>query len=63
MKPRKNNRRRFLKRGAAMAGVAMGALRPASGQSGLSPDSIGPGVHKPYGVRSSFEAIDGGPSR
>ena len=33
----------------------MGALRPSSGQSGLSPDSISPGVHKPYGVRSSFE--------
>ena len=57
MKLKKDDRRRFLKRGAAMAGVALGALRPARGQrsSGMSPDSVSPGKHLPYGVRSRFE--------
>ena len=57
MKLKKDDRRRFLKRGAAMAGVALGALRPASGQSssGMSPDSVSPGKHLPYGVHSRFE--------
>jgi sulfane dehydrogenase subunit SoxC len=57
MKLKKGDRRRFLKRGAAMAGVALGALRPASGQrsSAMNPDSISPGKHLPYGLRSRFE--------
>ena len=60
MKLKKGDRRRFLKKGAAMAGVAVGALRPASAQrsSGLSPDSISPGKHLPYGVRSRFETTE-----
>jgi len=60
MKIKRSGRRRFLKEGAAVAGLAVGALRPASGQrsSGMSPDSISPGKHLPYGVRSRFEATE-----
>ena len=58
MKPQKDNRRRFLKRGAAMAGVAVGALRPASAQGGMSPDSVSPGKHLPYGGRSRYETTE-----
>ena len=47
MKLNKSDRRRFLKRGAAIAGVALGALCPARGQrsSGMSSDSVSPGKH------------------
>jgi sulfane dehydrogenase subunit SoxC len=48
MDSKQNPRRRFLK-SAAMAGLAVGATRPASGQGGASKDA-----HK-YGERSRFE--------
>ncbi len=59
MKIKKSGRRRFLKEGAAVAGVAVGALRPASGQtgSGMGPDSISAGKHLTYGVRSRFDTV------
>ena len=43
-----------------MAGVALGALRPTRGQtgSGMSPDSVSPGKHLPYGVHSRFETTE-----
>ncbi len=57
MKIKKSGRRRFLKKGAAVAGLAVGALRPASGQtgSGMGPDSISAGKHLTYGLRSRFD--------
>jgi hypothetical protein len=33
MNPKESGRRRFLKNGAALAGLAVGAVQPANGQS------------------------------
>ena len=55
MNAKEQNRRRFLKKGAALAGFAVGAIRSASGQT---PGSEIPEVHPKdlhvYGERSRF---------
>ncbi|MBI3940509.1 MAG: sulfite dehydrogenase [Acidobacteria bacterium] len=65
MNAEEHDRRRFLKRGAALAGLAAGAIRYSSGQTraseqGAAPASQGPspgGAERilPYGARSRFE--------
>jgi sulfane dehydrogenase subunit SoxC len=56
MNSKLSDRRRFLKNGVALAGLAVGGIRPASAQT---PESEPPGVHPQdlhaYGERSRFE--------
>jgi len=56
MNPKESGRRRFLKNGAALAGLAVGAIQPASGQSSGSEktDALPKDLHA-YGERSRFE--------
>ena len=57
MKAKKHGRRRFLKEGAALAGLAVGAgvARSASGQAlGSETSAVPPGDTSAYGVRSRF---------
>ena len=49
MGSKQRNRRGFLKDGAALAGLAVGAIPSASGQAPASQQDV------PYGVRSRFE--------
>src|SRR6202166_1323539 len=56
MKPKDSGRRRFLKNGATLAGLAVGAVRTASGQA-APPENFAArpkDVHG-YGERSRFE--------
>src|ERR1700694_3859504 len=69
MDPKKPNRRRFLKGGAAMAGLAAGAIQSSSGQTPASGAPPKKGVKEliAYGERSRFvtsirEPADGRPS-
>lgn len=58
MNAKKRSRRRFLKEGAALAGLAVGggAIRPASGQSpGTETPEAHPKDTRGYGERSRFE--------
>ena len=56
MNGKKRGRRRFLKEGAALAGWAVGAIRPASGQTGGPETSADqPKDTRAYGERSRFE--------
>jgi sulfane dehydrogenase subunit SoxC len=56
MNSRQSGRRRFLKNGAALAGLAVGAIQPASGQSAESEkkEERSNDLHA-YGERSRFE--------
>src|SRR6202790_2498817 len=56
MNSKETGRRRFLKNGAALAGLAVGTVRPASGQS-VGPEkseTAAKDIHA-YGERSRFE--------
>ena len=56
MKAKKHGRRQFLKEGAALAGLAAGAIRSASGQTLASEISdVRPQDTRAYGERSRFE--------
>src|SRR5437870_3056293 len=60
MKAREHGRRRFLKEGAALAGLAVGAIRSSSGQTpGSNARAAQPETqtqdHRAYGERSRFE--------
>ncbi|MCU1341041.1 MAG: sulfite oxidase SoxC [Candidatus Acidoferrum typicum] len=56
MNSKQSGRRRFLKNSAALAGLAVGTMRPASGQSTGSekPEARPKDLHS-YGERSRFE--------
>jgi sulfane dehydrogenase subunit SoxC len=54
---KESGRRRFLKNGAALAGLAVGAMQPASGQdSGAEKTEARPKDLHAYGERSRFES-------
>jgi sulfane dehydrogenase subunit SoxC len=56
MNPKQSGRRRFLKNGAALAGLAVGAMQPASAQSaGTEKSEARPKDLHSYGDRSRFE--------
>ena len=56
MNPKERGRRRFLKEGAALAGLAVGAIRSASGQTlGSAIPEVSPKDLTLYGERSRFE--------
>ena len=56
MNPKESGRRRFLKNGAALAGLAVGAIQPASDQSAGSENTEArPKDLHAYGERSRFE--------
>jgi len=56
MNRKESGRRRFLKESAALAGLAVGAIRPASGQTGGSETPpVQPQDTRAYGERSRFE--------
>jgi len=56
MNAKERDRRRFLKEGVALAGLAMGAIRSANGQApGSEQPGIRPGKFRAYGERSRFE--------
>lgn len=56
MEPEKRGRRRFLKEGAALAGMAVGAVRSAGAQTSGSETSESPVKNRYiYGVRSRYE--------
>ncbi len=63
MKSKELGRRRFLKNGAALAGLAVGGIRPASGETTGSdkPESRPKDLHE-YGERSRFETAVRTPS-
>ena len=62
MNGKERDRRRFLKEGAALAGLAVGAMRTASGQAPPSKESeVAPIGFRPYGERSRFEQSVGTP--
>jgi sulfane dehydrogenase subunit SoxC len=62
MKPKQSGRRRFLKDGAALAGLAVGAVRSASGHAPGSATSEPPsGGPQAYGVPSPFATSARGP--
>src|SRR5258708_39608424 len=56
MKPNETGRRRFLKNGAALAGLAVGAMRPAHAETPAAEGTATPAadIHA-YGQRSHFE--------
>jgi len=56
MNAKQSGRRRFLKNGAALAGLAVGTIQPASGQSAGPEKTEAPprDIHT-YGERSRFE--------
>ena len=55
MNSRKSGRRRLLKQGATVAGLAVGAIRAAQGQtSGSQALEVRPNELYDYGVRSRF---------
>src|ERR1700732_1830952 len=56
MNSKQSGRRRFLKNGAALAGLAVGAMQPASAQSAGTekPEARSKDLHS-YGERSRFE--------
>ena len=56
MKAKERSRRRFLREGAALAGLAVGAVRSASGQTpGSETSAVPPRDRRDYGERSRFE--------
>ena len=56
MKPQGRGRRRFLKQGAALAGLAVGAVRSVSGQTlGSGTSEACPKDLAAYGKRARFE--------
>ena len=56
MNTKKHGRRRFLKNGAALAGLAVGGIRSASGQTaGSEAPEVRPKDNRAYGERSRFE--------
>ena len=56
MKPKQSDRRRFVKQGAALAGLAVGAIRSASGQTPAGETADSPiKDNRAYGERSRFE--------
>src|SRR3990172_9423636 len=56
MKPKERGRRRFLKEGAALAALAVGAIRLASGQTpGSEIPAVRPNDTRVLGERSRFE--------
>jgi len=61
MKMKELNRRRFLKHGAVLAGLAVGGIRSASGQESTGAEPQGPPPGTPtaraYGVRSHYEKM------
>ncbi len=57
MNSKRASRRRFLKNGAALASLTVGALRSASGQTpGPETPAAVPKGYQPYGQRSHFES-------
>ena len=57
MKSKKSGRRRFLKDGAALAALAVGGIRTASGQQNMTPELIHLTGVRPLGERSSYEKL------
>ena len=56
-KLKQSSRRRFLKEGAVLAGLAtVGGVRSVRGQTSESQDSDERGFHSSYGVPSHFES-------
>jgi len=54
---KESGRRRFLKNGAALAGLAVGAIQPANGQdAGAEKTEARPKDLHAYGERSRFES-------
>ena len=55
MNSKQSDRRRFLKEGAALAGLAVGAVRAARGQTtGIETLGLRPDDYRAYGMRSRF---------